>query len=88
MGMNLDTNCTIERNKERQNTGLDDQEAKGSHPYQTPDPGPFSESEPLLRRHHWRRKPRSKEEGPFITTSSAKVLPFFPKSHMVIYWGK
>ena len=49
MGRNLDTNGTTERNKERQNTRLDGQEAKGSHPYQTPDPGPFSRSEPILR---------------------------------------
>ena len=42
MGRNLDTNCTIERIKERQNTRLDDQKAKGSHP----DPGPFSGTEP------------------------------------------
>ena len=49
MGRNLDTNWTTERNKERQKTRLDDQKAKGSHPYQTPDPGPFSGSEPILR---------------------------------------
>ena len=49
MGRNLDTNWTTERNKERQKTRLDDQKAKGSHPYQTPDPGPFSVFEPFFR---------------------------------------
>ena len=38
----------------------------------------ISRTELLLRRHHQRKKPRPSEEGPFITTASAEVLPFSP----------